>query len=152
MNTKNNAADKQSQQRSQAAHVNICSRTGLVNSWYFSVADDALNLIFLSLSLTLHTIYEILKTSMERFIINMETKLTLRLDEEIIKSAKKYAKKNKISVSKMVSGYLQALTDPDEEIYSISPIVKELSGIIPPEIDTSSLVDEYHAHLQEKHR
>ena len=82
----------------------------------------------------------------------METKLTLRLDEEIIKSAKIYAKKNKISVSKMVSNYLNSLTSSEKETYPISPIVKELSGIISPEIDTSSLIDEYHVHLQEKHR
>lgn len=82
----------------------------------------------------------------------METKLTLRLDEEIIQSAKIYAKKNKTSVSKMVSNYLNSLTHLEKTNHAISPIVKELSGIIPSEIDTSKLTDEYHSHLQEKYK
>ena len=82
----------------------------------------------------------------------METKLTLRLDEEIIRSAKNYAKKNRTSVSKLVSGYLSSLTYSKKTAYTISPIVKELSGIIPSEIDTAKLIDEYHQHLQEKHK
>jgi len=82
----------------------------------------------------------------------METKLTLRLDEEIIRFAKIYAKKNQTSVSKLVSSYLSSLTDPEKSAYPISPIVKELTGIIPSEIDTAGLVDEYHQHLQEKYK
>ena len=81
----------------------------------------------------------------------METKLTLRIDEEIIRSAKTYAQKNRTSVSKMVSEYLRSLTDKGGSHYTISPIVKELSGIIPSEIDTEELIDEYHVHLQKKH-
>jgi hypothetical protein len=82
----------------------------------------------------------------------MEAKLTLRLDEEIIKSAKNYAKKNRTSVSKLVSSYLSSLTYPEKSAYTISPIVKEISGIITSEIDTARLVDEYHQHLQEKYK
>ena len=82
----------------------------------------------------------------------METKLTLRIDEEIIRSAKTYAQKNSTSVSKMVSGYFQSLTHKRASRHDISPIVKELSGIIPSEIDTKELIDEYHVHLQEKHQ
>ena len=82
----------------------------------------------------------------------METKLTLRLDEEIIKSAKKYARENRTSVSKMVANFLNSLKSLEEEVYPISPIIKELSGIIPPEMDIASLIAEYPAHLQEKHR
>jgi hypothetical protein len=82
----------------------------------------------------------------------LETKLTLRLDEEIIRSAKTYAKENKTSVSRIVANYLSSLTRQGKPDLKISPIVKELSGIIPPDIDTSILIDEYHSHLQEKHR
>ena len=82
----------------------------------------------------------------------MEAKLTLRLDEEIIRAAKMYAKKNRTSVSRIIANYLSALTRQDKPDFSISPIVKELSGIIPPDIDTSILIDQYHSHLQEKHR
>ena len=82
----------------------------------------------------------------------METKLTLRLDEEIIRSAKAYAKENRTSVSRIVANYLSSLTRQEKSDLRISPIVKELSGIIPPDVDTSILIDEYHSYLQEKHR
>ena len=82
----------------------------------------------------------------------METKLTLRIDEEIIQSAKIYAKKNKTSVSKIVSNYLNSLTHLEKKDYPISPIIKELSGIIPSDVDISGLIPEYYSYLQEKHK
>ena len=39
----------------------------------------------------------------------MRTKLTLRLDDELIKSAKQYAKENGKSVSQMVADYFVLL-------------------------------------------
>ncbi|MBA3031174.1 MAG: hypothetical protein FP816_20495 [Desulfobacteraceae bacterium] len=82
----------------------------------------------------------------------METKLTLRIDEKIIGYAKIYAKKNKTSVSKMVSNYLDMVTQLDEKKRHVSAAVKELSGIIPPDADTTELISEYHSYLQEKHK
>lgn len=82
----------------------------------------------------------------------MGTKLTLRLDEEIIRSAKKYAKEHKTSISRMVAGYLHSLTLRKGSKASISPIVKEMSGIIPEETDTQALTDEYRLHLQKKYK
>jgi hypothetical protein len=40
----------------------------------------------------------------------METKLTLSLDKEIIEQAKKYAKQQKTSLSKIVENYFYYLT------------------------------------------
>lgn len=82
----------------------------------------------------------------------METKLTIRIDEEIIKSAKDYAQKNKTSISKIISTYLVSLTGENKSQYPISPIVKEISGIIPEETNTQKLMNEYHSHLQEKYK
>jgi hypothetical protein len=60
----------------------------------------------------------------------METKLTLRLDEMVINSAKQYAHNNNRSLSKLVEDYFKNLVSNDEENEEYPPIVKRLSGII----------------------
>lgn len=60
----------------------------------------------------------------------METKLTLRLDSEIIAEAKKYAGKRKTSVSKLVKNYLESMVSRSGGDEHISPLVKSLSGVI----------------------
>ena len=45
----------------------------------------------------------------------MDTKLTLRLDKEIIERAKEYANKNNISLSKIIESYLDAITKGESE-------------------------------------
>ena len=40
----------------------------------------------------------------------MDTKLTLKLDKDVIEKAKEYAAKQKISVSFIVENYLKAIT------------------------------------------
>ena len=60
----------------------------------------------------------------------MATKLTLTLDNKTIETAKIYAKKNKISLSKLVEFYFKSLySDSKNDIENIPPITKELSGI-----------------------
>ncbi|MCP6727630.1 MAG: DUF6364 family protein [Patescibacteria group bacterium] len=60
----------------------------------------------------------------------MATKLTLTLDNETIEVAKKYAKKYKISLSKLVEFYFKSLTSSFENHNeNVPPITKELSGI-----------------------
>ena len=82
----------------------------------------------------------------------MGTKLTLRIEERIIQSAKTYAKKNKTSVSKMVSNYLELLMQFEKKTQPISPTIQELSGIISADADTSKYISGYHSHLEEKHK
>lgn len=68
----------------------------------------------------------------------MDTKLTLKLDQEIIEKAKKYASEKKISLSRIVENYLNSLTsDKTNNDIQISPFVKSLSsGIkIPADYD-----------------
>lgn len=62
----------------------------------------------------------------------METKLTLRLNDEVIERAKVYAKKHKISLSKMIESYLDSITSQknDEKKIAITPLVESLSGVI----------------------
>ncbi|MHB1688655.1 MAG: DUF6364 family protein [Ignavibacteriaceae bacterium] len=61
----------------------------------------------------------------------MNTKLTLKLNKRAIDRAKKYAQKNKQSLSVMVEKYFNLISDKENitEI-EISPNVLELSGII----------------------
>lgn len=68
----------------------------------------------------------------------MDTKLTLKLDQEIIEKAKHYASEKKISLSRIVENYLNSLTsDKENNDIQISPFVKSLSsGIeIPADYD-----------------
>lgn len=60
----------------------------------------------------------------------MDTKLTLKLDDEIIEKAKEYAKVRKISLSDLIENYLQKLTTDKKNDKTITPLVKSLSGII----------------------
>jgi hypothetical protein len=60
----------------------------------------------------------------------MDTKLTLKLNEDIIEKAKEYAKSKKTSLSDLIENYLQKLTDDKKSKNTITPLVKSLSGVI----------------------
>ena len=62
----------------------------------------------------------------------METKLTLRLNDNVIERAKNYARRHKISLSKMIESYLDSITKQKEEENKIpiTPLVDSLSGVI----------------------
>lgn len=60
----------------------------------------------------------------------MDTKLTLKLDNNVIERAKMYARKKNTSISHLVETYLNFLTNPKDEKDEITPLVKSLSGII----------------------
>ena len=64
------------------------------------------------------------------YLSNMYTKLTLRLDSSIITRAKRYAKKQNTSLSKMFESYLDSLTKENNSGIEITPLVKSLSGLI----------------------
>ena len=85
--------------------------------------------------------------------INMETKLTLRLNENVIERAKIYAKSQRISLSKMIESYLDSLTreKDSEKKVSITPLVESLSGVInlPSDFDYKK---EYADYLIEKYK
>lgn len=70
----------------------------------------------------------------------MSTKLTLTVDENVIESAKEYAKKNKRSLSNIIEEYLKSLTDSkdDRKIPRLSKLVNELKGsVVDPDPDKS---------------
>jgi len=60
----------------------------------------------------------------------MDTKLTIKLDGDVITRAKTYAKRRKTSLSKMIESYLDSVTKPESKGIEITPLVKSLSGVI----------------------
>lgn len=81
----------------------------------------------------------------------MDKKLTISLNIEVIERAKKYAKDNNISLSRLVENYLQALAVNKTKEIEITPLVESLSGVI----DLSSTInarDEYTNYLNEKYK
>lgn len=59
----------------------------------------------------------------------MTTKLTLTLDDKVIKGAKKYAKASGRSVSELVESYFMSLTaSGNDQVDTLSPSVKSLMG------------------------
>ncbi len=83
----------------------------------------------------------------------METKLTLRLNDRVIERAKKYAKKQRTSLSKMIESYLDSLTKDEstEQETEITPLIKSLSGVIdlPDDFDYKK---EYRDYITEKYK
>ena len=65
----------------------------------------------------------------------METKLTIRLKENVIERAKIYARSHKISLSKMIESYLDSITKDKKIKSKITPLVESLSGVIDLQAD-----------------
>ena len=81
----------------------------------------------------------------------MHTKLTLSLDKDVIERAKQYAHRRQRSLSGLVESYLRQVTRTDLDTREVTPLVAELSGVIP-----SAAVevhrDDYADYLAEKYR
>lgn len=79
----------------------------------------------------------------------MQTKLTLRLDDGLIRKAKRFSKKTGKSVSKMVADYFEKLDAPSSgEVEEISPKVASLKGLLKK---ADVFEEDYRRHLEEKH-
>lgn len=80
----------------------------------------------------------------------MQTKLTLRLEEELIEQAKAYAGRAGKSLSQVVADYFRLLTTADKRSAGPSaPLTQSLRGLL-----KGTGVDEkdYRRYLEEKHR
>ncbi len=77
----------------------------------------------------------------------MQTKLTLRLESELIKQAKKYAKQQGKSLSQIVADYFTIFSKISNKP-KIAPITNSLIGIIK---DNNLEVADYKKHLEEKY-
>jgi hypothetical protein len=60
----------------------------------------------------------------------MDRKLTLKLNDASIERAKHYARKRKTSLSRMVESFFDELSEQETPSISLTPLVKELSGIV----------------------
>ena len=79
----------------------------------------------------------------------MPTKLTLRLDEELIRRAKSFAKKRGKSVSQIVAHYFASLDKkPQEPSVDLTPIVRSLKGTLRA---TDAEIEDYRRHLEQRH-
>lgn len=82
----------------------------------------------------------------------MDTKLTLKLNQQIIEDAKKYASDKKMSLSRIIESYLQSLTSEEsKDEFEISPFIKSIAtgNMIPIDLDYKK---DYSNHLMEKHK
>ena len=60
--------------------------------------------------------------------MNMNTKLTLTIEETIIERAKSYAKEKGRSLSDIIENYLKAITKEEKIEEELSPLIKSLRG------------------------
>jgi len=60
----------------------------------------------------------------------MNTKLTLKLDKEVIERAKLYARDRGISLSRVVETYFLGLTRDQEASRDLTGVVAELAGVL----------------------
>ena len=78
----------------------------------------------------------------------MQTKLTLRLDDHLVRQAKQHAKQTGCSVSQMVADYFAAIASGPSRSRSLSPKVAELMGALEgARVDAA----DYRAHLERKY-
>jgi hypothetical protein len=73
-------------------------------------------------------------------------KLTLSIDKTVATRAKRYAKEQGTSVSKLVETYLDVLSEPPH-LRDVPPILRSLRGTL-----KKADVNEYRKHLIAKHR
>ncbi len=81
----------------------------------------------------------------------MGAKLTLRLDETLIKNAKRLAKSRRVSLSRMVSDYFKSISAQQKKEAVTSPILSEIAGILPSKADNKKLLKNYKKHLGDKY-
>jgi len=80
----------------------------------------------------------------------MQTKLTLRLEEDLIEQAKAYAGKTGKSLSQVVADYFRLLTmASNRPPPPPAPLTQSLRGLLK---DTGVEEGDYRRYLEEKHR
>lgn len=73
--------------------------------------------------------------------IQEKKKLTLRLNSRLIEQAKRYADRHNISVSELVETFFLQLEESGEAEHT--PLVRQLTGILPSDIDVAQAYDRY---------
>jgi hypothetical protein len=63
----------------------------------------------------------------------MDTKLTVRVSEDLLQGAKRYAEQNGTTLTRLISAYLRRLTQESSGL-SNAPIVQRLSGSLSADV------------------
>ena len=78
----------------------------------------------------------------------MNTKLTLRMDETVVRTAKREAKRRGKSVSRMVAEFIESIGSRPDSEKVLPPTTASLVGILKGQKISE---DDYKAHLREKY-
>ena len=76
----------------------------------------------------------------------MDTKLTVRVPQKLLKNAKRYANAHHTTLTELISVYLQRIPTEPESLDS-APVVRRLTGLLSSEVS----VEDYKKHLEEKY-
>ncbi|SEG69303.1 DUF6364 family protein [Sphingobacterium lactis] len=84
----------------------------------------------------------------------MDAKLSLKLNENVIKRAKKYASNKNVSLSRLIENYLDSITREQNNDFEISPFVKSISTgkSIPNDIDAKKIREDYTQYVDRKYQ
>ncbi|MBI2569950.1 MAG: toxin-antitoxin system protein [Candidatus Schekmanbacteria bacterium] len=77
----------------------------------------------------------------------MHTKLTLRLEDDLIEFGKRWAKQQGKTLSGLVSDYLATLEKLPQQTEELPPATKQLLGLA-----RGASEEDYHRYLEEKYR
>jgi hypothetical protein len=77
----------------------------------------------------------------------MKTKLTVRVNDQLIQSAKRYARRHGISLSRLIENYLSTLAFEQDEPLVPTPILQRISGILPEDAS----IEDQHKYWGEKY-
>ena len=83
----------------------------------------------------------------------MQTKLTLHLDDSLVKSSEKWAKIHQISLSEAIATFFEQLPDLDQPM-ELSPWTQNLLGIVKKEDipEEAVLHEQYLDYLEDKYQ
>jgi len=74
-----------------------------------------------------------------------DTKLTVRIPRDLLENVKRYAVLHNTTLTDLIEAYLRQI--PGQSSLNDAPIVRRLSGVLPPELD----LQDYKNHLDEKY-
>ena len=81
----------------------------------------------------------------------MDSKLTLKLDQDVIEKAKRFAERRGTSLSRMVESYFSGLADAEEPVREeLTGVVAELAGLLSG-VEIGEPEDEYTDYLVRKY-
>ena len=77
----------------------------------------------------------------------MKTKLTVRVDRELVEIGKRFARQHGTSLSRLVENYLRSLSFTHEDEGYNTPVLQRLTGILPPDVS----LEDHHHNIEEKY-